>query len=192
MVLLYIEFCYLIPVNIYSTAPRLIAIFGAILTTASLFLLISSFSAEKENTGAQENTADQKENPAGNKKRQLIDTFLSKTILAIVCISFFSFLYNIKEHEMERRETDQYGELAEAKITGLSILNYRRPNVADLTVVFKTKNGQSRTSTMRMPEKNAAVYHINQEVFILYSTRYPDVIRILVTGEELKKIRSKK
>ena len=171
-VAIFVLFYWGIPVNIYQNSPVFFAAVGSISLTVTVIMSMALLMSLKK--------------PKPDPNAGSIEGYV---IFAVLMVTLFGggALFIYREIQMEKQELAQYGEVAIANIVNGSSLTTRRVDLTNITLTFVKKDGEESTVTHSISSKQFANFYQGQQVPVLYSTRYPSVIKIIDSFEEMQK-----
>lgn len=162
-----------IPIDVYHSSSTFIVIAGGILTTVLLAVTLFNFFPVDE-------TAEKADMKSGD-----FGCFL----IAVTVVFFFSFsgllIYN--EIKMTEDEIKNYGEYTSGIIIDGSSITTRKADFSNVTIKFKTKDGNEYTTVQDISESEFNNFAQYQEIPIVYSSRYPSILEILKSDADIAK-----
>jgi hypothetical protein len=170
---LFYLFYDLIPLGIYSSWLYLIVIVGAVAVSASLLaFVIHTFypkSVEAEGEDAREDNA-------------------GCVYAAILIGGIFGlgFLFIYHENDREISEFRNYGVYTTATVTDGSSYTVKRTDFTSLSVEFISSNGKRVTGKVSISKHQFDRYYQRQRIPIVYSSRYPQLLRLASEEEFIK------
>lgn len=174
MLLVYI-FYFAIPIGTYQSATTLLAITGAISITVCVFVLFSGlfilFDKYDENGKV--------------KERPIQGIFLM--IIFLVSLFGNAILIIWVEVERESEELDKNGVIVMAKIVNGSSFSSRRIDLSDISVEFTDIRGVNHRLKVEISKYEFDRFYLNQEIPILYSTKYMSINRVIYKEEDFLK-----
>jgi hypothetical protein len=167
-------FVYGIPADVYDTHSLLITIAGGLTTTALLGLAFFQFYPGVEN----------------NKDRKNF-TYLLIAGLLFFLFGFSTFLYNRGATLREEALIDN-GASATGIVKIIGSFKTKSSNSVDLTVEYKLKGGKMFIAVAKVPSRESGKYVPDQEVPIVYSAKYPSIIKIVSENSSSGQLTQKK
>lgn len=192
---LLIFFLFLIPVNIYSSGLYLIVMVGAVaLTFVLVKLLVSIFL--KKLTAIMKNP-DLMPSEKSEAARGVYNPS-GCVVVPVIVVLFFSMVCLLiwREVQMEKNELENHGQLTLATVVNGDSFSSRRFDFSNLVLGFKKADGDSAFVKHGITAKQFEQFYKNETVPVIYSTRYPSILKIVDRQEEvdryLKKLPVKK
>ncbi|WP_316803792.1 hypothetical protein [Pedobacter nototheniae] len=176
---LFVLFYYLIPVNLYQSFTTFIALLGAISIAISSALFVGGIIFLIEDRNGRD-----KSNPG------VSGYFMA----AVFMIGLFGggFLFIYRETTLVEEELDKNGVFTVAKVTGGDSYSTRRLDMTKIRVMFKLDNGLNTTQDVSISKYAFDNYYLDQELPIVYSPKYPSVVRLLTSEAEIYKYQLRK
>lgn len=108
-------------------------------------------------------------------------------VLIVIFFFGFSFLLIYSEIKKTGRELSKNGIYTTGVIVDGELLQTRKADLSNVTIKFKTKEGQEMTVVEDISAGEFEKYSKFQEVPIIYSKNYPTITRIIKSDSELSK-----
>lgn len=108
-------------------------------------------------------------------------------VLIVIFFFGFSFLLIYSEIKKTGRELSKNGIYTTGVIVDGELLQTRKADLSNVTIKFKTKEGQEMTVVEDISAGEFEKYSKFQEVPIIYSKNYPTITRIIKSDGELSK-----
>ena len=174
MLLVYI-FYFAIPIGTYQSATTLLAITGAISITVCVFVLFSGlfilFDKYDEN---------------GKVKERPIQGIFLMIILLVSLFGNVSLILWV-EVNRESQELETNGVIVMAKIVDGSSLTIRSIDLSNISVEFTDITGVKHRLKVELSKTEFEKFYLNQEVPIVYSTKYMNINSVLYNEAEFLK-----
>ena len=181
-----ITLCFLMPVNIYHSMLYLIATVGAVALTFTMLKLLGSIFLKELNSAVSNVDISEEE------RNEAIAKAYNPTgcvILPVIMVLFFGAvsLFVFCEVNMEKNEIEKYGQLTLATVSNGSSISSSRFDFSDIYLAFKASNGDSVFIKHSVTASQFQEFYKNQTLPIIYSSRYPSIIKVVSTPEDLEK-----
>ncbi|MFW0716703.1 hypothetical protein [Pedobacter sp. N23S346] len=174
LLLIYI-FYFAIPIGTYQSATTLLAITGAISITVCIFVFFSGifFLFDKYDENGKV------------KERPFQGIFL----MIILLVSLFgnAILILWVEVNRESQELEKNGVIVMAKIVDGSSLAGRSIDLSNISVEFTDTTGVKHRLKVELSKTEFEKFYLNQEVPIVYSTKYMNINSVLYNEAEFLK-----
>lgn len=171
-VFLFLFFYNMIPVNWYGQLLYLIAIAGSVSIIVCVFLffknLLTVIPAHYISTTEQE--------------KDSMGCFFGA--LGIGCFFALSFLFIHNDGRLREIEFRDHGVVTMSWVVDGSSFSTRKIDLTSLKVKFKMENGKIWTGEESISKNEFSNFYIGQRLPIIYSRRYPTVIKFLRSEEE--------
>jgi hypothetical protein len=164
----FILFYSIIPLDIYDTFFYFLVIVGGLLTTVSAGAFMFTFNKIKE-----------------PEKESNFGCVVVPVLLGVFFASSFIFLFH--EGEREEKELLKYGVLTQATIVDGSSYKTRKTDFTHLTLEFKTEKGEKYTTDYSIGAGEFNNFYQSQTIPIVYSPRYPQILKIFRRQMDLQK-----
>jgi len=172
-VLSFLLFYGIMPLDIYSSMFYFLIIVGGILTTVAFAAFLLTFPSVKT-----------------PKKESNFGCVVVPVLIG--CFFGFSILFLYNEGKREDAELFKYGVFTQAKIVGGSSFSTRKADLTHLTLEFVTAKGEKCTTNYSIDEKEFDNFHRDQTIPIVFSPRYPQVLRIFRKDADLQQFMEQK
>jgi uncharacterized membrane protein (DUF485 family) len=182
----FVLFYFLLPVNIYRQGTVLIVLIGSVGFTytfmkSAIYILRYKEEIIKKIVSKEKTPSD----TDLNKKYGRVGWIMAILFFASFFGSIVLFLYS--EVQMESNEIDKYGVITKGTVSYGNVLVIRKDDLSTVTVGFKLENGDSSWTTIRINQKSLNNYYKGQEVYLVYSSRYPLISQLFVNIADLNK-----
>jgi hypothetical protein len=110
-------------------------------------------------------------------------------ILPVIMVIFFgaASLLIWREIDMEKTELEIYGKFTEATVKNGSSFSSRKFDFSNLVLGFKTAAGDSVFTKYSVSAKQFENYYKDEKLPIIYSSRYPSILKLATSPEEIEK-----
>ncbi|MFP9099267.1 hypothetical protein ACLI09_09450 [Flavobacterium sp. RHBU_24] len=158
-----------IPVATFESASTFLSLLGAIVFCVLVVMSLFQFALKKP------------EEPSENAQAE------GCMIMLLILVSLFGYGAFLVYHGIERtkNELKEHGIFTIATIKDGSSFKTRRFDDTELTVTFKNKNGETTVATVEISASQFDKYYKDQEVPVVYSERYPSIVKILEGNEDM-------
>lgn len=161
----FILFYSIIPLDLYDNFFYFLVIVGGVLTTICLGAFAFSFPAIRH---------PEKESNFGCVYLPLLLVFFIGLCVLLI----------FHEDERENKELETYGRYTEATITDGSSFSTNKTDFTHLTLEFTAADGQKCATDHSISKYEFDKYYQDQKIPIVYSTRYPQILKIMRTAGE--------
>ena len=165
-------FVFGIPVDTYANNAGLIAAISTIICTILFVYTIICFFPK--DTGKKPDSDDSKDKSG-------------YVIFAVFMLFLFGFgTFQVKHAlDAKKNELKENGRLVIATVIDGSSYKTRKVDFTDIKFEFLLEDGSRYTAKADVSAKEFSKYHIGKEVPIVYSKKYPSLIKILRNDEEV-------
>jgi hypothetical protein len=172
-VLSFLLFYTIIPLDIYDNFFYFLIIAGGVLTALCFGGFIFSFDKVK-NTESKPD--------------------LGCLGIASIVIVFFasSFLFLFNEGEREKNELLKYGVFTDATVVDGSSYKTRKADFTSIKLEFTTEKGQQFRTNYSVDAGEFDKFYQSQTIPIVYSPRYPQILKIFRTSTDLQQYMDEK
>lgn len=173
LVLSFILFYSLIPLDIYDNMFYFLVIVGGALTAACFGGFIFSFDVVKKS-----------ENDSN------FGCIGGAAVIGVFFISSILYLYN--EGEREEKELYKYGVFTEATIVDGSSYKTRKADFTSIKLEYTTEKGQKVRTDCSVGAGEFDNFYQYQTIPVVYSSRYPQILKIFRKQSDLDDFKSEK
>ncbi|WP_394771901.1 hypothetical protein [Mucilaginibacter sp.] len=164
----------------------LIVLAGAVAITVGVVKVLSGLLLKDLNAAVANPELSEEE-----RKAAIANTYNPSgcVILPVMLVIFFAAasLLIWREIDMEKTELETYGRIAEATVKNGSSFSSRKFDFSNLVLGFKTAAGDSVFTKYSVSAKQFSNYYKNQTLPVIYSSRYPSILKVATTQEEIDK-----
>ncbi len=161
----FLLFAYGIPLDFYEYYSTFFTLVGSIAVTVFMVIFVFCFIKEPELKEGEEDK--------GSNSGYVIFGVLIVTLFG----SGIFFIQN--ELSREKQEMINYGEFTNAWVMDGSSFKTRKADFTKLTLGYISKAGKNMTVSCDISAGEFDQYYKNMPVEIIYSTRYPSIVKLL-------------
>lgn len=164
----------------------LIVFVGAVAITIGLVKILSDFALKDLRAAACNTELSDEERQAAIAKAYNPSGCV---FMPVIMVIFFTtaMLLIWRETYLEKKELEVYGKYAEATVKGGSSISSRKFDFSNIVLGFKTIAGDSIFTKYSVSAQTFEHYYKNETLPIVYSSRYPTILKVLTTQEEIDK-----
>ena len=165
----------------------LIAIVGAVIITVALIKLLGGLALRDLNSAIANTELSEEERNAAIAKAYNPSGCV---IMPVILVLFFgsAMLMLARDISLERSELENYGHFTLATVKNGSSFSTRRIDLSNIILGFKTDADDSVFVKHSVSAKEFSNFYKNETLPIIYSSRYPSILKI-ATSEEIDKYR---
>ncbi len=166
----FLLFAYGIPLDIYEYYSTFFTLVGSIAVTVFMIIFVFCFIKEPELKEGEEDK--------GSNSGYVIFGVLIITLFG----SGIFFIQN--EISREKQEIITYGEFTKAWVIDGSSFKTRKADFTKLTVSYVNNRGKNTQASCDISAREFDQFYKNMEVEIIYSTRYPSIVKLLRSARD--------
>ncbi len=162
-----------IPIDIFHSYPIILSLVAGIVTTFLLTITLFQFSPANSD----------------NKLTEKQDQNLGCILIAVIVAFFFAFSIYLIFDEINRtnEELEKNGVYTTGVIVSGSSFKTRKVDLTSVVIQFKDKKGKVIYTNQDISASEFARYSKNQEIPIVYSEKYPSILKILRDDKSIEK-----